>query len=64
MGPLDVVLLGGAVTLMAGALGGISDGLHLLQVPFLDLPHSFIHSAILLLDKGIELDLLPVAGDH
>ena len=48
MGSLDVFLLGGAAALMTGlpillALGGIGDGSYLLQMLFLDLPHSFIH---------------------
>ena len=43
---------------------GISDGLDLLQMPFLDLPHSFVYGMVLLLDKSLQLDLLSVAGDH
>ena len=46
------------------ASGGNSDGLYLLQTPFLDLPHSFIRGTILFLDEGLEPDLLPVTGDH
>ena len=42
----------------------ISDGLYLFQMPFLDLPYSFIHGTVLLLDKSFEPDLLSVAGDH
>ena len=69
MGSLDVFLSGGIVALMAGppilsVLDSIGDGLYLFQMPFLDLPHSFIHSMVLLLDKSFEPDLLPVAGDH
>ena len=68
-GSLDVVLSGGTAMLMTGvpfflASGSISDGLYLLQMPFLDLPYSFIHGAILLLDEGVKPDFLPVAGDH
>ena len=68
-GSLDVFLSGGAVTLMAGSpilstLGGIGDGSYLLQMPFLDFPHSFIYGAVLLLDESLEPDLLPVTGDH
>ena len=57
-----MALMTGAPILLA--LGGISDGLYLLQMPFLDLPHSFIYGTVLLLDESLELDLLPVAGDH
>ena len=69
MGSLNVFLLGGAVALMTGspillASSGINDGSYLLQMPFLDLPHSFIYGAVLLLDESFKLDLLPVAGDH
>ena len=69
MGSLDVFLPGGAAVLMTGlpillASSGISDGSYLLQMPFLDLPHSFIYGVVLLLDESFELDLLPVAGDH
>ena len=42
----------------------VSDGLCLFQMPFLDLPHSFIYGMVLLLDESFELDLLPVTGDH
>ena len=69
MGSLDIFLSGGSVALMTGAPilsvpGGIGDGLYLLQMPFLDLPHSFIYGRVLLLDESLKQDLLPVAGDH
>ena len=68
-GSLDIFLSGGTVALMTGspillALGGVSDGSYLIQMLFLDLPHSFIYGTVLLLDKSLEPDLLPVAGDH
>ena len=66
---LDVFLLGDTAVLMAGppllsVLDDDGDGLYLFQMPFLDLPHSFIHGMVLLLDESFEPDLLPVAGDH
>ena len=66
---LDVFLSGSTVALMAkppilSVSDGISDCLYLFQMPFLDLPHSFIDGTVLLLDKSFEPDLLPVAGDH
>ena len=69
MGSLDIFLSGGTAALMTGlpillASSSISDGSYLLQMLFLDLPHSFIYGAVLLLDESFEPDLLPVAGDH
>ena len=69
MGSLDVFLSGGAVAFIAGppilsVSDGVGDGLYLFQMLFLDLPHSFIHSTVLLLDENFEPDLLSVAGDH
>ena len=69
MGSLDVFLLGGAVAFKAGlpilsVSDSIGDGLYLLQMPFLDLPHSFIYGAVLLFDESFKPDLLSVTGDH
>ena len=69
MGALDVFLSGGAAVLMAGppilsVLDSIGNGLYLFQMPFLDLPHSFVHGTVLLLDESFEPDLLSVTGDH
>ena len=57
-----MVLITGLPILSAS--GGIGDGSYLLQMPFLDLPHSFIYGMVLLLDESLEPELLPVAGDH
>ena len=69
MGFLDVFLLGGAVAFKAGppilsVSDSIGNGLYLFQMPFLDLPHSFIYGTVLLLDESFEPDLLPVTGYH
>ena len=68
-GPLDIILMGGAVSFVYGVpvplvTGGINDGLYLFQMPFLDLSHSFSHGMGLLLDEGLEPNLLSVTGDH
>ena len=60
-GSLDIFLSGGIAALITGlpillALGGVGDGLYLLQMLFLDLPHSFIYGTVLLLDESLEPD--------
>ena len=57
MGSLDVFLLGATAVFKArppilSVLDSISDGLDLLQMSFLDLPHSFVYGMVLLLDKS------------
>ena len=56
-GSLDIFLSGGTAAFKAGppifsVLDGVSNGLDLFQMPFLDLPDSFIYGAVLLPDES------------
>ena len=56
-GSLDIFLLGGAAVFEAGppifsVSDGVSDGLDLFQMPFLDLPDDFIYGVVLLPDES------------
>ena len=57
MGSLDVFLSGGTAAFEAGlpilsVLDSISNGLDLFQMPFLDLPDSFVYGTVLPPDES------------